>query len=736
MASNKKVEKEINAASGRALFLTHQADGISELVFDLPGEKINKLSAEVMTELDKTLDNLKSLTQVKLLVIKSLKPNIFIAGADINEIQGITTAEEADAKVKGGQDILNKLEQLPFPTIAVIDGACMGGGLELALACTYRIASDSPKTQLALPEVNLGIIPGFGGTQRLPRLIGLANGLTHVMTGKSVDGVRALKIHLVDACYPQAFLADKVLEFIKTVLTPKGKANVLAARKIPGFATWFMEKTFIGRGMVFQTAAKNLSSTTRGFYPAPAMALEVVKNTYGGALTKGLEIERKAFGQVAPGAVSKNLVQIYFTSEELKKDPGASVKEVAVPVHKAAVLGSGVMGGGIAWLFSKADIAVRMKDLNWKALAKGFESAYSSYAFLLKTRKLDNRQVNLKMHHISAGVDFHGFESTDFIIEAVVEDINVKKKVFEELETKVGKKTIIASNTSSLSICEMSKAFKDSSRFIGMHFFNPVNRMPLVEIIAGPKTSSDTIAQTVALTKKLGKTPIVVKDCAGFLVNRILLPYLNEAGLLFQEGVKVEQLDKILFDFGMPMGPMTLLDEIGIDVAYKVAKILENAYGSRMKVAEILRMAYEEKKWLGKKAGKGFYIHTDKSKYLNPEANELFAIYLDRYRVHLKPYAEQEVFDRCILAMVNEAAMCLEEKVVASAKYLDMALIMGTGFPPFRGGILRYADSLGATEVVTKLSALQNKYGERFKPAKILLDLAKTNKTFYSLTTK
>jgi 3-hydroxyacyl-CoA dehydrogenase/enoyl-CoA hydratase/3-hydroxybutyryl-CoA epimerase len=734
MATSKKIEKEIKSASGRSIHLEHKADGISELIFDMPGEKINKLSAEVMTELDKTLDNLKNLSQIKVLFIKSRKPNIFIAGADINEIQGITTAEQADEKVKGGQDILNKLEQLPFPTIAVIDGACMGGGLELALACTYRIASDNPKTQMALPEVNLGIIPGFGGTQRLLRLIGLANGLTHVMTGKSVDGVRALKAHLVDACYPQAFLDDKSLDFAKAILSSGGKKAVLEARKNHGFMNWFMEKTFIGRGMVFQTAAKNLASSGRGFYPAPQMALEVVKNTYGGPLEKGLLLERKGFGKVAPGEVSKNLVQIFFTSEELKKDPGASVKEVAVPVSKAAVLGSGVMGGGIAWLFSKADIPVRMKDLNWKALAKGFESAFGSYAFLLKTRKMDNRQVNLKMHHISAGTDFYGFSSADFVIEAVVEDINVKKKVFEELETKVGKKTIIASNTSSLAIGEMSKALKDPSRFIGMHFFNPVNRMPLVEIIAGPKTSSETIARTVSLTKKLGKTPIVVKDCAGFLVNRILLPYLNEAGLLFQEGVKIEQLDKLLYEFGMPMGPMTLLDEIGIDTGYKVAKILENAYGSRMKVAEILRMAYEEKKWLGKKGGKGFYVHSEKGKYLNPEAGEIFAIYLDRYRIQLKPYGEQEVLDRCLLAMINEAAMCVEEKVVASPKYLDMALIMGTGFPPFRGGILRYADNVGLAGIVEKLNGFAAKHGERFKPAKILVELAKSKKTFYQLS--
>lgn len=719
------------ATSKSAFELKALKDGIHELVFDLPGEKVNKLGAVVMGELKGILQNLQKKTDVKILLIKSAKPNIFIAGADINEIENIRTPEDALEKAHEGQNIVGMIETLPFPTVAVIDGACVGGGLEFALSCTYRVASDNPKTQLGLPEVNLGIIPGWGGTQRLPKLVGLAQGLTMILTGKYLGGAQALKAHLVDACYPQAFLEDRLAEFVARVLDRKGRSQVMEARRIRGFMPNFLQ-SFLGRGMVYSASKKSVMAATRGFYPAPLAALQVVKATYGGGLKRGLEIERKAFGELAHGEISKNLVRIFFTSEALRKDPGAVVKAEAKPVESAAVLGAGVMGGGIAWLFSKSDISVRMKDLNWKAIGKGYEAAAQNYAYLKKTRKLDERQVNLKMHHISGTTDFSGFENIDIVIEAVVEDLEIKKKVLAETESHIRKDAVLATNTSSLAVTDMAKGLKDPSRFVGMHFFNPVNRMPLVEVVGGKQSSPEAIAFTVALTKKLGKTPIVVKDCAGFLVNRILLPYLNEAGLLFQEGAKVEQVDKLLYQFGMPMGPFTLLDEIGIDVGYKVAKILEKAYSDRMKAAEILRMAYEEKKWTGKKGGKGFYIHSASgTKTFNSEANELFALYLDRYRIQLKPYTDDDILDRCLLSMANEAARCVEEKIAAGPAYLDMALILGTGFPPHRGGILRYVDNRGVAEVVERLKVLASRYGERFQPAKLLVDMARKKEKFY-----
>jgi 3-hydroxyacyl-CoA dehydrogenase/enoyl-CoA hydratase/3-hydroxybutyryl-CoA epimerase len=389
------------------------------------------------------------------------------------------------------------------------------------------------------------------------------------------------------------------------------------------------------------------------------------------------------------------------------------------------VIGAGVMGSGIVFQFSKIDKLVRMKLRRYEQAGEAMKSVSKVYDGFIKRRRLTKNEVGQKLAHISYTTEFNGFKHCDLALEAIVENTQAKQELYEQLEDIMDEKAIIASNTSSLSISMLSEKMKHPERFVGMHFFNPVPRMPLVEIIAGKKTSPKTIATVVSLAKEAGKTPIVVGDCAGFLVNRILLPYINEAVRMFEEGADFERMDKIILDFGMPMGPFVLADEVGLDVGYKVAKVLEEAYGERMKVSSILDRVYHQMNLLGKKGGKGFYIHSAKKREVNDAVKGL--VFSKRL------FDEQEIIDRAMLIMINEAAMCLEEGIVDNAQYLDMAMIMGTGFPPFRGGLLRYADSLGIDSIVISLKTLAKQHGVRFEPAKLLLDMSNNKETFYKI---
>jgi 3-hydroxyacyl-CoA dehydrogenase/enoyl-CoA hydratase/3-hydroxybutyryl-CoA epimerase len=693
-------------------FKLKKENNVATLTFDLPGEKVNKLSAPVLIELDGILDDLKKQTDIKLLVIESAKPGIFIAGADIEEIKDLRQIADAESKVKRGQDVLGKIEKLPFPSLAVINGACMGGGCELVLCCTYRAAIDNQKTKIALPEVNLGIFPGFGGTQRMPKIVGLVQGLTLITSGKTVDAVKAEKMGLVDTAIPEGYIADQLPRFIEKILA--NKVHKKDRRTL-------LEKIPFTRPIIFKKTKEAVLKASKGHYPAPLKAVEVIERTYGGDLDAGLKIERDEFAKLAVTDLSKNLIQIFFTSEALKKDTGVKTNPEPKEVKSAALLGAGVMGGGIAWAFSNKDIPIRMKDINWDAIGLGYKHINEIWQQLKKIRKARDNEIDNKLNKVSGALDYSGFEHVDVVVEAIVENMDVKHKILAETETKIDKNAILASNTSSLSITKLSAPLKRPEKFVGMHFFNPVNRMPLVEVIPGEKTDDKTIATIFALSKKLGKTPIRVGDCAGFLVNRILLPYMNEAVLMLEENVSIEQVDKVMYDYGMPMGPFVLADEVGIDVCYKVAKILKDAYGDRVKLSELLRVIYEEKKLLGKKAGKGFYIHKGKDKELNK----------DIAGSGDKQISDQEIIDRCILIMVNEAAMCLEENIIEKPEYLDMAMIMGTGFPPFRGGLCRYADAFGIKNVVTRLKEFEGKYGKRFKPASLLVKMADSGEKFY-----
>jgi len=715
-----------------ALTLTIDTNGVANLCFDLPNKKANKLSKPVMEELSKAINVIDGNKAIRILLFTSAKENIFIAGADINEIKDMHNEQEALEVVARGQEIMNRIAALKIPTIAVIDGACLGGGLELSLACKYRVAITNPKTVLGLPEVNLGIIPGFCGTQRLPRLIGLSESLKMILSGKPVDAKKAYKIGLVDDLIREEFLEEKLGHFV-TEIIKNGENNVYMKRRREAKKKRFMLE-FFGKYVIFYFAQKDLYEKTKGHYPAPFVALEVIKKTYNSTYsTRGYKTELRAFCELCVTPISKNLIEIFFTSEALKKDSGTKDEDVtAHEIKNAAVLGAGVMGGGIAWLFANNDLNIRIKDITQNAIAIGYNQIIKIFNQLKKIRKLTQEEIDLKTARITAGTDYAGFENADIVVEAIVENMAVKKNILAELEGKVKKDAMIVSNTSSLSITEMSHALKNPERFAGMHFFNPVNRMPLVEVIRGEKTSEKTVTSVVKLSKKLGKTPIVVRDVAGFLVNRILLPSMNEAAYLLQEGADIRHIDSVMEKFGMPMGPFILADVVGIDVGVKVAQSLEEAYGERMKVSELLTEIYKNHKdLLGKKSKKGFYVH-ESHPYVNREMTGILRNFRAQKNITPTYFSDNEIVDRCILTMVNEAAKCLEENVVENARYLDMAMIMGAGFPAFRGGLLRYTDNRGLDDVVKKLHELNNKHGKRFEVSKLLINMAQKRQKFYN----
>ncbi|MBT5933915.1 3-hydroxyacyl-CoA dehydrogenase NAD-binding domain-containing protein [Sulfurimonas sp.] len=689
---------------------------IATLMFDMPDSNVNILSISVMRELETILDELKNSKDIDVLLFKSAKKDIFIAGADISEIKALSDEQVAYEVVRKGQTILSKIRILPFHTIAVIDGACLGGGFELALKCDYRITTENPSTKIGLPEVNLGVLPGFGGTQSLKNLIGKQKSLELILGSKLINGQKAQKLKMVDSCVPVGYLDFKLQSLIKSIMNPSEKEKIDARR----YKSNLIER--FAPSIIYSIAQKTVMKKTKGKYPAALEVIKLFRETDKLPVNEALSLEAYAFARLCVTDVSKNLISLFYASEQLKHDSFVSKDINALPIHSLSVVGSGIMGGGIVWLFSNINKAVRLKARTYDSIAASFKPISAAYKSVIKRKRLTPKQVELKMGHISYTTDYNGFKNIDIVLEAVVESRETKQAVYNDLEEVVRDNCIIASNTSSLSISMLAEGMKNPERFIGMHFFNPVPRMPLVEVIAGEKTSDETIATVVKLARDAGKTAIVVGDCAGFLVNRILLPYINECARLYEEGGSIENIDKNIEDFGMPMGPFTLADEVGLDVGYKVSKVLEDAYGERMTVAPILQKMLDIK-LLGKKNKRGFYIHEGKNQSVNPE--------LKTFQFHNKTFIKAEIVDRAILMMVNEAARCLEEGIIKDASSLDMAMIMGTGFPPFRGGLLKYADSIGIEKVHLTLLHLEEKYGSRFAPAQLICTMAEKKEYFY-----
>ncbi len=715
---------------------TIEIDGysIAWLRFDLPGEKVNKFTSAAMHQLDEVLGQLANDTSLAALVIHSSKPDGFIAGADIAELAAIKDHDDAVHKAQMGQQVFDKLAALRMPTLAVIHGACMGGGTEMALACDYRLATDGDKTTLGLPEVKLGILPGWGGTQRLPRLVGLPKSLDLILSAKTVTGTKAHKMGLVDGLVAPPFLQEQTRKFIEKIQSSHGARKVRQRRvKRQPLAMRLLEKTPPGRALIYRQASKQLEKRTKGHYPAPVEALNVIRKTFGEPIEEGLKVEAEAFGSLATTSVSRNLVWVFQASQRTKKKLTESMTMPTRVLRRSAVVGAGVMGGGIAWALSGAGLSVRMKDLTWDAVAKGLAEAADMNRQLVKRRKMKPAQMDMAMHRISGTTGYHGFANVDVVVEAVVEDMAIKKKVLAELELHVDPDALICTNTSSLSITEMAEALKFPERFVGLHFFNPVNRMPLVEVIPGKETSPETVAEAVALARRLGKTPVVVGDCAGFLVNRVLLPYVNESVRMFEEGVDPKRIDRLIEKFGMPMGPLALADEVGLDVGLKVAQVLQKAYGHRMHVPPVLEAAVKAGGMMGKKRGAGIYVYGKGDKKVNPRVLEQIS---GSSQGEGNDIPDQQIVYRAILTMVNEAARCLDEGIVKDAETLDMAMLMGTGFAPFRGGLLRWADEQTPVEIAARLNTLSMTYGERFVPSPMIDRLARTGGRFYDRRSK
>jgi 3-hydroxyacyl-CoA dehydrogenase / enoyl-CoA hydratase / 3-hydroxybutyryl-CoA epimerase len=683
-------------------------------------KSMTTFTRETLEELQKAMQEAAELDKkkaVKGLVFFSHKPGVFLAGVDISVINGLKSEAEALRALDEAHTLFNALEDLKMPTVALVDGICLGGGLELSLSCKKIFISDNSKTALGLPEVMLGVLPGFGGTYRLPKKVGLTTSLDMILTGRQIRGKNALKIGLADAMLP----TERMQELTKTYLLDKKTGKKRTMKEEVQHAAM---DNFLTRKIIFQKAREKVLETSKGFYPAPLKILEVLESGAGKSRSDYLALEAQAFAELSQSIQSKNLQHIFFLTDNSKK---LENKDKLPKVKRGAVLGAGVMGGGIAWLFANNNQAPIMKDLTPEALELGLKQASQNFSGAVKRRRMSEDEFNRKMRSIEPTLNFEAFKSADLVVEAVVENMDIKKKVFAEAEKYVRPDCILTSNTSSLSLEEMSKALKDPSRFAGLHFFNPVNKMPLVEIITHERASKETVDTLVKWALDVKKTPIVVKDGPGFLVNRILAPYLNEAAFLLEEGVTVEMLDEAALNFGMPMGPCRLMDEIGLDVCVKVGKIMHDGLGERANPSSLSTKLYEAK-LLGKKNGKGFYLYDEKGKVTgkNTEINKLLPKKIRK--------DEMEIQMRLFLPMVNEAAYIFADKIVDKASTVDIGMIYGTGFPPFRGGLCKWADQEGLDQISERLNNFANEVSkERYQIAPFLSMMVDDKKKFYDL---
>jgi len=702
--------------------------GIGWLTLDDPERRMNILTEAVMRRIAALIEETDRLVaggRMRALVFWSGKPDSFIAGADVDAISLIDDPSDGEAASRLGQTIFIELERIDVPTVAAIHGVCLGGGTELGLSCRFRVASDSPKTRVGLPEVQLGIIPAWGGTTRLPRLVGLQAALPLLLTGAPVSASKARRIGLVDDVLPAPSFQDHVREWTRAVAdggAPRRTTRPLLRR--------LLEDTAPGRAVVLAAARRSVRSKSGDHYPAPLLILEVLKKGLGASLDKSLRIEAVAAGELISGDISKNLIHVFHLREKAKKEARVAPGLQAHPVEDVAVLGAGVMGGAIAHLLAYNGIRVRMKDVSHEAVTGGLQHARALFDDKVSRRKLTRREANQRMALVSAGVEYHGVANADLVIEAVVERLEVKRAVLKEVEEIVGQDCVLATNTSSLAVDAMAEALARPAQLCGMHFFNPVHRMPLIEVVRGSESDKEAVATVCRLALNLGKTPVVVADGPGFVVNRILGPYLNEAGWLLADGASIEEIDAAAKSFGMPMGPIRLLDEVGLDIARHAASTLHEAFGQRMLPSPPLQ-ALTDTERLGKKNGRGFYRYENgKEKKVDESVyRDLAGSFSDNRRRESPD--DDEIRKRLVMAMVNEAARVLEDRIVRRAGDVDLAIIMGTGFPPFRGGLLRFADALTSTSVVANLEELAKTAGPRFDPAPLVIELAASGRSFY-----
>ncbi len=697
-------------------------DKVAVITMDIPGESMNVLKASFADEIDAMLKQLANDSTLKGVVFISGKKDSFIAGADISMLDACQTAEQAETIAAMGQQMFDRLEQLRLPVVAAIHGPCLGGGLELALACHARVASSSPKTVLGLPEVQLGLLPGSGGTQRLPKLVGVQKALDMILTGKQLRAAQAKKLGLVDEVVPESILLDAA---VKKALAGKPRREA----KKQSLLDKLLENTGPGRKLVFSQALKQTLKKTQGNYPAALRIIEVIQTGVEQGYQKGLAAEAKAFGQLCMTSESAALRSIFFATTQMKKESGAGDAKPR-KVRKAAVLGGGLMGGGIANVSAtKAGVPVRIKDIAEQGINNALKYSFDILNKKYKKRFISKAEMQKQLLLITGTTDYSGFHDVDIVVEAVFEDLSLKQQMVADIEQHCAEHTIFASNTSSLPIHKIAEKAARPENVIGLHYFSPVDKMPLVEVIAHDKTSAETIATTVAFARKQGKTPIVVKDGAGFYVNRILALYMNEAANILLAGEPVEKIDRALVKFGFPVGPVTLLDEVGIDVGAKISPILTAELGERFAApAAFDKLLADGRK--GKKTEKGFYLYGKAAKKGKKLVDE--SVYAVLGVTPAPALNSDEIASRCIAQMLNEAVRCLEEGIIASARDGDIGAIFGIGFPPFLGGPFRYIDKLGVNNLVATLRQLESRFGSRFTPCDTLLKMAEQGERFYS----
>ena len=711
---------------GQSIQVTKLDGGIAELCFDNKTDSVNKFDLRTVTELSEVAKALAADSSLTGLLITSGK-DVFIVGADITEF-GKTfqkSEEEIAAWAFEANHIFNAIEDLPFPSITAINGIALGGGLEMALATDYRVMST--KAQIGLPETKLGIIPGFGGTVRLPRLIGADNAIEWIAGGEQQKPDAALKVHAVDGVVAPEKLKEAALKMLKAAQA--GQFDWKARREQKKSK---LNLDNLSGMMVFSTAKGFIAGKAGKNYPAPVAVVSAIEKAAGKGRDEALKIEAAAFAKLAKTSVSDALIALFLNDQLLKKKAKAAGK-IAKPVKQAAVLGAGIMGGGIAYQSASKGTPIIMKDIADKALDIGMGEANKLLSAQVDRKKLTPVKAGQILSEIRPTLNYGDFGGVDIVVEAVVENPKVKKSVLADVEKVVKPGTIIASNTSSISIEELSTAMQFPENFLGMHFFNPVHKMPLVEVIYAPKTSKEAIATTVAYATAMGKTAIVVKNCPGFLVNRILFPYFGGWTGLIRDGADFQKMDKVMETFGWPMGPAYLQDVVGIDTSHHVGDVLAEGYPDRMNKSfrTAMDVMYENKRF-GQKNGIGFYKYTTDpkgkpKKEVTPDSYELIASVQPE---GTKDFSDEEIVDRMMIPMIIETVRCLDEVIVETPAEADMGLIMGIGFPPFRGGALKYADSLGMKTILEKCAKYAH-LGKLYEPTESMKQMAAAGKTYY-----
>lgn len=701
-------------------FILEKNDGLAIITMDMPDSPQNVLNDQIGQEFEAVFDDIENDTSLSALIFKSGKPGCFVAGADISMLQGIDTFEQAKASSQLLHSLFQRIADLKITTVAAIDGVCLGGGLELALVFDYRIASSAKATKIGVPEVQLGVLPGGGGTTRLPRMISLPNALDMILTGKQLSAVRAKKAGLVDKVVLPEVLMSAAHEH---ALKSKPKRSQPFKDKLMKFGPI--------RSFVISQARSQTLRLTKGKYPAPLKILEVINKGLGTSLPKALELEADGFAELLMTPESKQLVNIFFAVTDLKKDTGVDSDEQSRTLDNVGVLGAGLMGAGISYVtIDKAKASVRLKDISFEGLAKGIEYVGKIVDKKLARKRISSIDRQNTMARLTGSIDYRGFKNSDVVIEAVFENLDLKQRMvadIEALESSV--ETVFATNTSAIPIDAIATKAKYPERIVGMHYFSPVEKMPLLEVIKGTKTADWATATAVELGKKQGKTVIVVNDGPGFYTTRVLVPYNMEAVRLVLEGVSIEEVDNAMEAFGMPVGPLKLMDEVGIDVGAHIVTTLNGAFGNRIPLIEgVDKVLNDDRK--GKKNGRGFYDYSESSKGKNVDRSIYAVMGIENPgRTEL---SRTEITERIVLTMLNESAFCLGEGILRCTRDGDIGAIFGLGFPPFLGGPFRYMDTLGADVVVQKLKALRSIHGERFTPAPALLELVDSGEKFYS----